>query len=471
MSGNLNINEIQKLYERGVPVSIITEAHKISRQTISKYAKRHSWNHPRYKRVKKFEKIEKSTKRLLKEKLDIEQRLLKAHQYEFQVVRQLLQSAIDHEDISKAALARQISETLVLVHRSELGHSLQPNKPEIKRNSDFLSFSKNLPDRRDPGSTNEESIRHIPELETSLTLLELFESWKRSKSELAPSTASHWRKAIVSFIEFIGHSNAGVIDRSDAIRWREWLLTQNYARKTIESSYLGAPRAIFNYAVSIGALTDNPFRAIQLPKGKIVRKRSKAFSDEEARMILKASRTLKPSREKEHVFNLRKWGPWLAAFTGARINEICQLRKKDVQLKSGIWCIHITPDAGPVKSKLDRIVPLHPQLIAIGFIDFIRTRKDGYLFSHDPNISGARDRSKLIGNWIRSIGITNPDLSPNHAWRHRFKTICRHAGIQTEYQNALTGHVNERNSGLAYGDFPLKALHREICKLPTYSIR
>lgn len=103
-------------------------------------------------------------------------------------------------------------------------------------------------------------------------------------------------------------------------------------------------------------------------------------------------------------------------------------------------------------------------------MEFIKTHNGGYIFSHDANVSGARDRSKVIGTWVRTLGISDPDLSPNHAWRHRFKTICRLAGIQTEYQNALTGHANERNAGLAYGDFPIKALYREISKLPQITL-
>lgn len=328
--------EIQKLYERGVPVKILTQNYSVSRQTISKYAKRLAWNHPRYKRVNQFEKIEKSTKRLLKERADKELRLLKLHQQEFQIVRQLLQAAIDYENLKTASLAKQISETLLIVHNAELRHlSLIKGNTGLKRQIPLHSTSRaaNLAVSKINGSkTPRLSMAQIK----SSTIMDLFENWKQNKDNLSPSTSSHWRKAINSFIEFIGHSNAQAVSRDDAIRWRDWLLTQNYARKTIESSYIGAPRAIFNNALSSGYIEHNPFRAIQLPKSKVVRKRSKAYSDDEARLILKSSLKLKQGREKDHVFNLRKWAPWIAAFTGARINEICQLRKEDFQQKSGI---------------------------------------------------------------------------------------------------------------------------------------
>ena len=42
--------------------------------------------------------------------------------------------------------------------------------------------------------------------------------------------------------------------------------------------------------------------------------------------------------------------------TGARINEITQLRREDLLVEAGVPCIRITPDAGSVKTDNFRIV-------------------------------------------------------------------------------------------------------------------
>ena len=57
-----------------------------------------------------------------------------------------------------------------------------------------------------------------------------------------------------------------------------------------------------------------------------------------------------------------------------------QLRGQDVIKQGGIWAIQITPEAGTVKTREPRTVPLHEHLIAQGFIKFSKANGDGPLF-------------------------------------------------------------------------------------------
>src|ERR1700730_276574 len=101
----------------------------------------------------------------------------------------------------------------------------------------------------------------------------------------------------------------------------------------------------------------------------------RGFRPKEAEKILSA--TLAPFSDLMTPENraARRWVPWLCAYTGARVNEMTQLRAKDVQNLNGIWCIHITPEAGDVKTSEKRLVPLHPHLIEQGFLDFAQRKK------------------------------------------------------------------------------------------------
>lgn len=73
--------------------------------------------------------------------------------------------------------------------------------------------------------------------------------------------------------------------------------------------------------------------------------------------------------------------------------------------------------------------------------------------------------TKQISRWVRGLGITDPRVAPSHAWRHRFKTVCRRFGVSSDVGDALTGH-SARTVGDAYGAFEVTALYRELCKLP-----
>ncbi len=71
------------------------------------------------------------------------------------------------------------------------------------------------------------------------------------------------------------------------------------------------------------------------------------------------------------------------AYSGARVNEITQLRSEDIFELEGVTVMRITPDAGPVKAKVARIVPLHTHLVDQGFLEFVAAKGAGPLF-YDP---------------------------------------------------------------------------------------
>lgn len=70
----------------------------------------------------------------------------------------------------------------------------------------------------------------------------------------------------------------------------------------------------------------------------------------------------------------------VAAYTGARIGELALLRRDDVMRDGDHWIIRITAEAGTVKNKQMREVPLHPHLVDLGFPTYAASQR-GYLFS------------------------------------------------------------------------------------------
>jgi hypothetical protein len=63
--------------------------------------------------------------------------------------------------------------------------------------------------------------------------------------------------------------------------------------------------------------------------------------------------------------------------------------------------------------------------------------------------------------------MDNKRKAPNHAWRHRFKSVCRRAVIEEECHEALTGHTGEGSEGREYGEYEVQVLYREICKITS----
>jgi integrase len=161
--------------------------------------------------------------------------------------------------------------------------------------------------------------------------------------------------------------------------------------------------------------------------------------------------------------------PLLCAYSGARLSEVCQLRVLDVLQRGEIWCIKFDPEAGSLKNEnSERAVPLHPAIVESGFLRFVQSARSGPLFAGLPaDRFGNRGGSgtKIIGRWVRGLGLTDTRLSPSHSWRHRFKTLGRQFGLAPDIVNAITGHLRKTVAD-SYGEFPVEALYRELLKIP-----
>jgi integrase len=153
----------------------------------------------------------------------------------------------------------------------------------------------------------------------------------------------------------------------------------------------------------------------------------------------------------------------------ARVSEVCQLRTEDILQLEGIWVMKFDPKAGPLKNRnSERVVPLHPALIDSGFLNFVNGANSGPLFPRlPPDKFGKRggNGTKVLGRWVRSLGLTDPRLSPSHSWRHRFKTSARRYGLASDLVDAITGHARKSVAD-GYGEYPLEALLRELMKIP-----
>lgn len=218
---------------------------------------------------------------------------------------------------------------------------------------------------------------------------------------------------------------------------------------------------------------DNPAKglAIKLPEAQ--RLREPGFTDEEARAILALSVSYRRGkRENICTAAAKRWVPWICAFTGARVGEIAQARRQDLCRIGEIWVLHITPEAGTVKQNEARDVPLHLQLIELGLPAFVEACPAGHLFvtpSEAGDVLGPLDG---LTNRLRDFvkpPLQYAKVQPNHAWRHRFRTVGRELGIDSSVLNAIDGHaagsVAER-----YGSVTLKAKYAAIIRFPNFRI-
>ena len=77
-----------------------------------------------------------------------------------------------------------------------------------------------------------------------------------------------------------------------------------------------------------------------------------------------------------------------------------------------------------MKTDEAREVVLHPALIEKGFLKFVASSKEGHLFIAPAGsgdvlgpLQGLKNR---LAEFARNT-VTDPNVKPNHGWRHRFQ--------------------------------------------------
>ena len=249
--------------------------------------------------------------------------------------------------------------------------------------------------------------------------------------------------------------------------------------KSIGRVDLVAIKSVYKWAKRHKKLPSNPAAELfyEVPTAQEVEDDKRGFYDVEANAILRASVERPSGRLSWSHAAARRWVPWLLAYTGARVNEITQLRDVDVKETDGVWCVEIHPRAGPVKGKKKRLIPVHPHLIEQGFLDFAKGRAGKVRIFYDgprktavgEESSPAMEIGKRLATWVRSLGVDAEDVDPNHGWRHRFKSRAIAAGIEERIVDQIQGHAPV-SVGRRYGFFEPKLLFPLISMLPRYDV-
>ena len=102
-----------------------------------------------------------------------------------------------------------------------------------------------------------------------------------------------WRRVMTELSEFVGHDDARRVNADDLVGWKADLLAKGRAPKTIRDSKLAPVRAIFQWAVDNRKLDSNPAARINIDLKSRSSEKRRGYTDEEAKIILRAARTAK----------------------------------------------------------------------------------------------------------------------------------------------------------------------------------
>ncbi len=299
----------------------------------------------------------------------------------------------------------------------------------------------------------------------------LIELWARAFPAHRDNTREQYGKVVQSFAAFVGYKQLGEIARKDVVTFRDTALASGQSTATA-SNKISILKRLFNVAISHELMDGNPADNVRTQINTQTKSRV-AFSAADLQRIFKSAiytNDYKPqSGGQEACF----WLPLLALYTGARVEELAQLLVADVRFIAELGhYLNISDEAEHAKLKNTasrRRVPIHPVLVACGFIDYVQQMKPNQLlFPHlktNPRGKLGGYFSNFFSIYLRQrVGITDK-RKVFHSFRHTFKDTCRRVGIEEAVHDALTGHTGNSVSR-KYGNeqYPLEPLFEAMAR-------
>ena len=286
-------------------------------------------------------------------------------------------------------------------------------------------------------------------------VLKLFCQEKMSDGSWTEKTAAENRRIIEHFIDGIGNVTTAKVGYETLNTYKMELIDSGRATQTI-NKYLSRIGTFCAWMERHGYLEKNYARGMQLKRTKSAHEDRERFTLDDVEILLS---NLEPNDKKPH----RYWLPLLAFYTGARLNELCQLHCRDVY--DGVIDINKdAPDKRLKNSSSKRIVPLHPELIRLGFEEFCD--HDGRVFEE---LNHGRDgHSKNVSRWFKGYRESLGIQSPFHSFRHTFSDELKQALVSPHVIDELTGHAIRGESMGRYGKrYGVTVLKEAVEKIPT----
>jgi integrase len=320
-----------------------------------------------------------------------------------------------------------------------------------------------------------------------------------------PKTKTEIQRTLRLFMEFVEDVPLETISRAEVGEFKQTLMklpvniTQNkrYAGKTIKEilamgeaqggktlnlatvgNMLSRVRALFEWARLNGFYKDVN------PASKMIKKDRR--KPHEARAPFTQEDLIKLFHSKEylgdtHAKSFQFWLPVLGLYTGARINELCQLHLDDIRQDDGVWVFDIN-DEGEKHVKVlssNRLIPIHPFILddlkLVSWVEWLKAQGETRLFpelNDSQNGYGAVpskwfNRTYKINCGIQAVDGRKKDF---HSFRATFITNLIHHRAPDRMRMQIEGHAIGDMSSVYADPFPAKQLYDEVISKLDYGI-
>lgn len=241
--------------------------------------------------------------------------------------------------------------------------------------------------------------REMRQRRSCKTLSELIKQYEAEKLE-GWADPSRFQSAHRQILHILGDIRLNTIDRAMLIQFREdlkcypshlrgeafktpWKVLSERSKRFLSDASQQFIFSELNTLLSYGSAVNMgvqglPGKGLLKAKKDLVRvKQRESYSAEELQKMIEVLSGIDRNKKPDAF-----WIPLVLLYTGARSNDVCMLRCEDIEEHNGIGIIHFRFDVEQqqrTKSENDRQIPIHPHLIDIGFLEYVRSRREaGY---------------------------------------------------------------------------------------------
>lgn len=283
----------------------------------------------------------------------------------------------------------------------------------------------------------------------------LLEDWAKERA-VSPKGVDKHRAVVRWFIERGGPSHVETITRQHVLAFKKRMIDDGVTAANANAK-LSCLRTLLSYAVENSLIDANPAAGVSVQDKDKDRRKRKEFTLAALQAIFSSPVYSRGERPTQGRGEAAYWLPLIALYTGARLEEIAQLRPKDVRLETyadengserSAWIIEIaeTDETTTKNAASERIVPVHSDLARLGFVEFANavaaTERERLFYELRPNKYG-RLGAKWGEWWSRYrrevCGVSDPRMV-FHSFRHTFKQHARHVGMIDGVQRQIMGH-------------------------------
>ena len=230
---------------------------------------------------------------------------------------------------------------------------------------------------------------------------------------------------------------------------------------------IGRVSSFFNWLSRQGFRDNNPFVGAAPRRAHSARSERSSFNQKELQMIFGTSLFT----DKQYTHEWQYWLPLLGLFTGARLEELCQLKIGDIKREDDVYYLDIHGDGDPqnrVKTACSiRQIPVHQTLIDKGFL-----RLD-HKCAQSPQVFDLRRvntnlgylPSKWFGRYKTSLGLSK-GTKVFHSFRHTLRDKLTLTGAPTEHIREILGHEQIGETFGRYGSsIPVSILAKSLAEV------